>query len=409
MARDAPAPDPSAPPTGRHTFVDALRGFALFGVMAANLLIFSGITYMNESQRAAIAPSSLDRAVLFLELLFIENKFIGLFSTLFGVSFWLFLSRAQARGASATVLFYRRIGWLFVIGCLHGWLLWAFDVLRFYALWAVLLPLFVSWRPRRLLAAALAASTLIPALVTGVRVALWPGTAGSEMDAIALAAFSTGRYREMLAANWTYDWYLTNSISQIAYQVAVFGRLLMGLYLARTLAFDDLERHRPLFERALVVSAIVGVAGNTVFATEWWSEAARADAWVAAARRLLVESGFLALTLTYAAALALAFQRKPWREAIARLAPLGQMALTWYLLQTVAGLAVFYGFAGGLMGRVTPTTLAIGCVLGYVLQVALARARMRRFQFGPAEWAWRSLTYGTRPPLRRSLVVGAEA
>src|SRR5262245_39248365 len=248
-------------PGRRHVFVDALRGFALFGVMAANLLIFSGIVYMTDTQKAAISPTSLDRAVLFLELVFIENKFMGLFSTLFGVSFWLFLSRARERGGSATQLFYRRIGWLFVIGCLHGWLLWAFDILRFYALWAVLLPLFVSMRPRRLLTAALAASVLVPALVTGLRVAFWPGTGGGEMDAMALSAFSTGRYREMLAANWAYDWYLTNSIGQIAYQVAVFGRLLMGLYLARTLAFDDLARHRPLFKRVVIVGAVVGLAG----------------------------------------------------------------------------------------------------------------------------------------------------
>jgi uncharacterized protein len=397
-------------PSERHTFVDALRGFALFGVMAANLLIFSGIVYMTESQRAAVSPSFLDRAVLFLELFFIENKFMGLFSTLFGVSFWLFLGRAQARGAPATRLFYRRIGWLFVIGAVHGWLLWAFDILRFYALWAVLLPLFVSWRPRHLLAAALMASTVLPALVAGVRVLCFPpGSPGAAFDAMALAAFSTGTYRDMLAANWSYDWYLTNSIGQIAYQVAVFGRLLMGLYLARTLALGDLERHRRLFKRVLLVGATLGIAGNAVFATEWLSDSARTVPWLAFARRLLVESGFLGFTLAYAAGLALAFPQTGLRRALSTLAPLGQMALTWYLLQTAAGMAVFYGFAGGLMGRVTPSVLAIGCIVGYLVQVVLARAWMSRFRFGPAEWLWRSLTYGATQPLRRGLVMGAEA
>ncbi len=408
MAEAAPA-DPSEPSTGRHTFVDALRGFALFGVMAANLLIFSGIVYMTDARKAAVSPSLADRAVLFLELFFIENKFMGLFSTLFGVSFWLFLSRARERGGTATVLFYRRTFWLFAIGCVHGWLFWAFDILRFYALWAVLLPLFVSWRPRRLLIAALAASTLVPALVTGLRVAVSQGAAGGEMDAMALSAFSTGGYREVLAANWAYDWYLTNSIGQIAYQVAVFGRLLMGLYLARALVFDDLGSQRSLFRRALLVGTIVGLAGNAVFATEWLSDAARTSPPLAFARRLLVESGFLGFTLAYAAALALAYERTRWRDAIATLAPLGRMALTWYLLQTVAGLAVFYGLAGGLMGHATPVALAMGCVAGYAGQVALAHAWMRRFRFGPAEWIWRSLTYGTRQPMRRSEALGASA
>lgn len=397
------------PQSERLVFVDALRGFALFGVLAANLLIFSGVEYMNEGQRASLIATPADRCLDLLERFFIENKFIGLFSTLFGVSFWLFLNRARARGAQGVALFYRRIGWLFVIGAIHGWLFWAFDVLRFYALWAVLLPLFLSWPPRRLLAAALAASTLVPALVAGVRALILPaGSAGAEFDALALTAFSTGGYREVLSANWTYDWYLTNSIGQIGYQVAVFGRLLMGLYVARTLALGDLESHRTLLQRVLLAGTIVGIVGNGVFAADWLGDAARTPG-MAFARRLLVESGFLGFTLAYAAALALAFQRARWRPVISMMAPLGQMALTWYLLQTAAGIALFYGFAGGLMGRATPTLLAVGCVAQYVVQVALANAWMRRFRFGPAEWLWRSLTYGIRQPLRRNLAMGVNA
>jgi uncharacterized protein len=77
------------------------------------------------------------------------------------------------------------------------------------------------------------------------------------------------------------------------------------------------------------------------------------------------------------------------------------MALSGYLLQTVGAIGVFYGFAGGLMGRVTPAVLVLGCVVGYAAQVALANAWMRRFRFGPAEWIWRSLTYGAPQPMRR--------
>ena len=97
-------------------------------------MIFSGLAYMTEEQKASASSTALDKVVYVLEQFFVENKFIGLFSVLFGVSFWLFLDRARARGAPATRLFYRRIGWLFVFGALHGWLLWCFDVLRFYAL-----------------------------------------------------------------------------------------------------------------------------------------------------------------------------------------------------------------------------------------------------------------------------------
>ena len=179
-------------PAGRLEFIDSLRGFALFGVFWANLLIFSGIGYMTDDRRASLFTSPLDSFAYNVERFFIENKFMGLFSFLFGISFWLFLSRVRSRGGAATSLFYRRIFWLFVIGAVHGWLLWCFDILRFYALWAVLLPLFVRTSPRRLLSIALISGLLIPAGVSGLRAWITPSAPATDFDTMALAAFSMG-------------------------------------------------------------------------------------------------------------------------------------------------------------------------------------------------------------------------
>jgi uncharacterized protein len=399
----------ATPAAGRLEFVDSLRGFALFGVFWANLLIFSGIDYLTDKQRASLFGGRLDTVAYLFERFFIESKFIGLFSLLFGISFWLFLSRVGARVASATALFYRRIFWLFVIGALHGWLLWCFDVLRFYALWAVLLPLFVRTAPRRLLGIALATAVLVPALVAAAKTGLaHPVTATTDYDAMALAAFSRGGYSEVFKANWRYDWYLTLSIGQIAYQVAIFGRLLLGLYVARTLDLGNLDGQRALLRRVLLVAGIVGVVGSSIVAGKVLT-GAPGSPWLAFSRRLVVEGAQLGLTLTYASALALAFLVARWRRVVSLLAPMGQMALTWYLLQTLVGIWVFYGFTHGprLMGRVGPAGLAVAAVVGYVAQVALARAWMARFRFGPAEWCWRSLTYGKVQPFRlaRSITV----
>ena len=402
------ATDRSAPlAADRLEIVDAVRGFALFGVFWANLLIFSGIAYMTDAQRAALFASPLDSAAYAFERFFIENKFMGLFSFLFGVSFWLFLTRVGARGASATALFYRRIAWLFVIGAIHGWLLWCFDVLRFYALWAVLLPLFVRTAPARLLIAALAASILVPALVSGVQVWI-PARDGppTDFDAMALAAFADGSYRDVLVANWRYDWYLTNSVGQIAYQVALFGRLLMGLYVARTLDLSRLAAYRPLLRRVLVGGALIGFAGSTVFTAGLLT--ARDTAVVPFIRRFIVEGGQLGLTLAYASGLALAFLAPRSRPAIRSLVPVGRMALTLYLLQTAFGIWMFYGFAHGpaRMGTWGPAWLAALCVAGFVAQGAVARAWLDRYRFGPAEWLWRTLTYWRVQPMRKRAAAG---
>jgi len=384
----------------RLEFIDSLRGFALFGVFWANLLIFSGIGYLTDEQRASLFTSRLDSIAFFLERFFIENKFMGLFSFLFGISFWLFLSRARARGGGATSLFYRRILWLFIIGAVHGWLLWCFDILRFYALWAVLLPLFVRTAPRRLLSIALITGILIPALVSGLKVWLsTPTPSEIDFDAMALTAFAGGSYREFLIANWKYDWYLTLDIGQIAYQVAVFGRLLLGLYAARTLALGNLNAHRTLLLRVLFIGGIVGVLGSTIFAGRFLT-GSETSPWLSFIRRLLVESGQLGLTLCYAAALALVFLAVRGRRLVRLLAPIGRMALTWYLLQTVFGIWMFYGFARGpaLMGKPGAASLMALAFVGFVAQIVCARAWLKGFRFGPAEWLWRSLTYWKLQP-----------
>ncbi len=386
----------------RLEFVDSLRGFALLGVFWANSLIFAGIAYMSDERRESLFGGPLDTFSYSFERFFIESKFLGLFSLLFGISFWLFLSRAQNRGAAATILFYRRILWLFAIGGIHGWLLWCFDILRFYALWGLLLPLFVRMRPKRLLGVALTASVLVPALVAGLNAWLAsPVSDATDYDAMALGAFSTGTYAEVLAANWWYDWYLTGSIPQIAYQVSVFGRLLLGLYVARTLDLGNLDAHRTLLRRILVAGGLAGVVGNMVFAGNLLA-GGHGDPWLAFLRRLLIECGYLGLTLAYASALASGYLVAPWRRMIRLLAPIGQMALTWYLLQTVFGIWMFYGFAGGpaLMGKLGPALIAALCLAGFGVQVGVARAWMSRFRFGPAEWCWRCLTYMKLQPFR---------
>ncbi|HYW74722.1 MAG TPA: DUF418 domain-containing protein [Pyrinomonadaceae bacterium] len=388
--------------TQRFELVDSIRGFALLGVFWANLLIFSGIEYMTTAQRASLSASSFDRIAYFCMRFFIENKFMGLFSFLFGISFWLFLKRAHVRVSSPTLLFYRRIFWLFVIGLLHGYLLWCFDILRFYALWAVLLPLFIWMKPRKLLAAALSAAVLVPAIVAGLRVWLGPaGDSGQAYDAMALFAFANGSYRDVLVLNWKYDWYLTLSISQIGYQVAIFGRLLLGLYVARTFDFGNLGKYRRLLVYVLVFGAVWGLAGSTVHAARLIKGPGMGPL-LAFIRELIVEGGQLGLTLAYASALAFGFLSSSFNRLVRAIAPLGRMALSWYLLQTVFGIWLCYGFTHGpaLMGKLSPGTIAVMALTGYLLQVVLARLWLSRFRFGPAEWLWRTLTYWKPQPFR---------
>ena len=390
-------------PADRVEFVDSLRGFALLGVFAANLFIFSGFTYMSDEQQAMLPTATIDHVVHLLELIFIENKFMGLFSFLFGVSFWLFLDRANARGAEGVSLFYRRIWWLFVIGAAHGWLFWFWDILRFYALWGLLLPLFLRVSNKVLLGSALFSAVIAPALIGGLRSLLMePAAPSTALNALALETFSSGTYAEVLRINWLYDWDMTLSISQIAYQVALFGRLLLGLYAARLLIHADLERHYKLFRTLLIWGAIIGIPCNILIAGRYLDSSAASSFLMPFGRRFVAQTGYLALTLAYASALALLFQTSRWKPYLLMFAPVGRMALTCFLLQTLFGLWLFYGFMPGpnLMGKIGPLWLILVWASGYAIQVWFASFWLRHFRFGPAEWLWRSLTYWKIQPLR---------
>jgi uncharacterized protein len=120
--------------------------------------------------------------------------------------------------------------------------------------------------------------------------------------------------------------------------------------------------------------------------------------------------GALGLALFYVSAMTLLFQKPAWRRVLSTLAPAGRMALTNYLSQTVIALLVFYGFGLGLIGKLgNAATIGLTSAL-FAVQMLISHLWMSRYQFGPAEWLWRSLTYGRRQPMRREPVdAGAAA
>jgi uncharacterized protein len=165
---------------------------------------------------------------------------------------------------------------------------------------------------------------------------------------------------------------------------------------------SDLKSHNALFKKILIACALIGLGGNIVATGQLLDSAAASGFLFPFIRRLIAELGYLGLTLAYAAALALLFETTRWRNHLKVLAPVGQMALTFYLLQTLTSLWLFYGFMPGpnLIAKVGPTWLVLIWLSVYALQVWLASVWLRYFRYGPVEWLWRSLTYWRPQSLR---------
>ena len=138
-------------PSERYVILDALRGFALIGIILANYPEFSLYTFQPDEVAAAMPTAGIDRAVRFLQYVFVDGKFYTLFSLLFGIGFSIIISHAQAKGVAGFRLFYRRMAVLMLIGFVHLMFIWSGDILMLYALMGMALPLFRHASDRSLL------------------------------------------------------------------------------------------------------------------------------------------------------------------------------------------------------------------------------------------------------------------
>lgn len=413
-AADA-TPDGARPAAESERFevLDALRGFALLGIFVANLGYFSGWGFLAPEARAALAGTAGAELPDFIHRFLIEGKFYTVFSLLFGMGFAVMGGRLTARGADFRRVYLRRTTALLVIGLAHMCLVWDGDILTLYALCAFLLLAIDRWTTGALLRLAVVLIALpVPAYAL-FWLAGWPapgewlfalgdrfwqyrvGWAVSDGDALEmLGRDSVDGYLDWVLPGPLYRWGdLLNSWRL----PKVLGTFLVGVAAGRALMTGTLLADRGRLKRVLVLGLAVGLPANAGLAWMGGLPERTLDAQGLLATTLNAV-GVAPLGLAYAAGFALL-----WRHGARWLAiftPAGRMALTNYLIQSVAGIAIFYGVGLGLAGRLPPVQwLAVGLAV-YTAQLAVSALWLSRFRFGPLEWLWRCVTYGRLFPLR---------
>lgn len=162
--------------------------------------------------------------------------------------------------------------------------------------------------------------------------------------------------------------------------------------------------HRRLWVRLLRASFGVGVVAGTLLLMLQHGDN-RVAAWLHGGAglvlaRLLREIAPLALCLFCMAGFVLMFQQAAWRRWLCKLAPMGRMALTSFIAQTLVGLGLFHGIGLGPGPRVGPLGVALAGLAIFGLQALFSCWWVGRFRFGPAEWVWQSLVHGKPQPMR---------
>ncbi|WP_434521851.1 DUF418 domain-containing protein [Halorubrum sp. AS12] len=389
------------PPSERITSLDALRGFALLGILVINIRVFSmpEQTLLNPNVYGDF--TGLNYWTWFVGHVFAQSKFITIFSALFGAGVLMFIESKAEKGQDAVRLHLRRTAVLIAVGLLHAYLLWYGDILVTYGLTGIFL-LFVRDHDARQLAGLSAILLLfVPVLELFAAVSMGgEAIAGQWMpaaDAIQqqVAAYRGGWLDQMShRVSSSFQRQTSGFIGSSFWRVGGVMLLGMALYKRGVLTGE----RSTAFYRRLVAGGVVGVgivvAGVAYIEANDWSAGAalywRQFNYVGS---LLVAGGYVGLVTLFVR----------WRGGgvVTRaLAAVGRTAFTNYLLQTVVATTIFYGHGLGLFGSVSRFE-AMGIVVGiWVVQIVLSVLWLRYFRFGPVEWVWRTLTYGEAQPMR---------
>lgn len=390
-----------------------LRGFALCGILFVNIMWFKAPGSLGGF---GYEGPPLDRLVAAGVFALAQAKFFTLFSFLFGWGFATQFLRAEECGSAGFPRrFLRRSAILGLIGVVHIVLLSEGDILLLYAVLGLLLLPLRRARPeilRRWVKWLLIVPAAAAVLMTG---ALALGRAAPEGAAEIAASDRETAEEFRSAARTTTAAYLDptfarsavtrvenygrNAWIQLFLAPAVLAMFVLGLAAGRRRLTPDTAEHRALLRRVLAWGLVIGLpvavlsaAGASLLPTL----SALMCVWV---------NGTVAgplLAMAYGSGIALLWQRAGWQRVLRPLAAMGRMALTNYLLQSVVATLLFYGYGLGLARRVSPS-LAIVIVLAILAgQLLVSGWWLRRYRFGPAEWLWRTLTYGVRQPLRRA-------
>jgi len=370
--------------------IDALRGASLFGVLAVNTLTQLRVSLFRQFLTDPEPRSPLDHAIAKALTLAVESKAFILFSFLFGLGLAAQHESARARGAGFAANAARRLGALLVVGIVHLVLVWNGDILTLYAVLGAALAALLRLSTRTLLAVAAAA------LAVHLAPLPWPAAFPSyealaeHVDA-AEHAYALGSYRTVLE-------FRTVELRPVALLLAssaprTFAMMLLGVCAWRARLFSDAEPASRALRMLAPIAIVCGAA--TTYAAH--------DAFVLGrAREAAGNLGAILLAFGYAAAFRAAWDVPRCRRVLACTAPIGRMALTSYLTQSVVLGFVFYGYGLGLFGRSTITQASVVVVTLFALQVGASALWLRRYRFGPFEWLWRSFTYARWQPLRRS-------
>ncbi len=395
---------------GRIEIIDVLRGFTLLGII---------LVHMSEQYYAGQAPEQyadfaskglIDNIVSGFIGIFVQGKFYMIFSFLFGLSFYLQLSKSDGNIGFLTRFFWRLLI-LFGIGFIHH-LHYRGDILTIYATLGIGLLLTYRLPDKYLLVIALLLVLNVPSLFIRLSDVIWvPAKSGNPFmntDQNSLLAYyntlKSGTYVEILKANYYEFSSKTNFQIESGRAYITMGLFLLGLYAGRKNIFADIESKKPFFKKLLRTS-LWTVLGCVLFSAAFFGGAQATGIKLSDSLQWMVGGEVYdvfnaAFATIYTCGVVLLFQKEQWRPRLMHFYAVGRMGLTTYLVQTMFGAFIFFSFGFGLLGEIGASIAVVIAIVLFIVQIQFSKFWFTHFQYGIFEWLWRSLTYLKIQPMR---------
>jgi uncharacterized protein len=391
--------------------VDALRGFALFGILYAHILLWYSAGALPEN----VYRENMDIAsgiVSGLYFIFILAKFFSIFSFLFGLSFYIQMKSLMKRNDNFIIRFGWRLAILGVIGLIHH-AVWRGDILSIYVPLGFLLIFARNLSNRTILIIGAVLILNIPTKVYEMSFLYMNGqmpftNPNLQQDAAHYYdVIKHGSFMEVVVDNikaWPVKLEYQLSSGRL---IITFGFFLLGMFVGRMQWFEKLEETRPIIKKiwkktgfvliGIIATAVVLGALNAGLGLNL-----EKNLWVTWAAGFLVDLFNGSATIFYITGFTLLMFREKWSRFLMPLENVGKMALTSYLTQTLFGLLLFYGFGLGLVTVTSPAANALICIGIFSIQIIFSRWWLQHFYYGPVEWLWRSTTFLKAQKMKKS-------
>ncbi len=389
--------------------IDALRGFALLGILLMNIQSFANIDagYFNPS--VVGNTEGLNKIIWIIIHTLADQKFMTIFSILFGAGIVLFSDNLEKKGINPTAIFYRRTTWLIVFGLIHAYILWHGDILVSYGLSAFVVYWARKWSIKKLLISGFIMLSFMSfsLLVIGLNIDFmttielqklkldWQPS--QEIIDKEIGDFRGGWLKQMLhRSNSSFE--LQSGIIIVFWRIG--GLMVLGMALFK-MGILTASRSNKFYIAMAIIGFGLGFAmvlngvyiaflnnwdmKHTEFINHGWNY------W-----------GSVLVAFAYIALIMLLSKNNAFQKITKILAAVGKTAFSNYILQSLIGTFIFYGSGLGYFAKIDITGQMIIVLFIWVFQVVISNIWLQYFNYGPLEWVWRGLTYAKFQPLRKS-------